>query len=54
MFFMEPCRAGSNHKNERLKRPTAKDIMEYVLKHKELEGLEKRVVAIEARFNEHR
>ncbi len=51
---MELCRAGSDHKDERLKRLAAKDVTGYVLKHKELEGLEKRVVAIEARFNEHR
>ena len=40
-----------NHKDDRLKRLTAKDIIEYILKHKEVEDLEKRLTAIEQRFD---
>lgn len=39
---------------DRLKRLTCNDIIEYILKHEEVEDLEKRIEAIERRFNEGR
>jgi hypothetical protein len=41
-----------NNKDDRLKRLAANDIVEYFLKNKETEDLEKRVAAIEARLTE--
>jgi len=40
--------------DKRLKRLTAKDIIDYFIKHKEVEDLEQRVEAIEQRLNERR
>ena len=40
-----------DHKDDRLKRLTAKDIIEHFLKHKELRELEERIDAIEQRLN---
>jgi len=40
-----------NHKDDRLKRLTAKDIIEFIIRHKEVEDLEKRIEAIEQRLN---
>lgn len=39
-------------KDDRLKRLTAKDIIEHFLKHKEVKELEERIAAIETRLNE--
>jgi len=36
-----------NHKDERLKRLTAKDIIDFIIKHKENEDLDKRLTIIE-------
>ncbi|MFH1613846.1 MAG: phBC6A51 family helix-turn-helix protein [Planctomycetota bacterium] len=41
-----------NHQDDRLKRLAANDVIEYILKYKETEDLEKRVTAIEQRLNE--
>ena len=43
-----------DNKDDRLKRLTAKEIIEHFLKHKEVEDLEKRIAAIEDRLNEQR
>jgi len=40
--------------DKRLKRFAAKDVIEYFIRHKELEDLEKRITAIEQRLNEPR
>ena len=40
-----------DHKDDRLKRLTAKDVIEYVLKRKEVEDLEERIRAIEQRLD---
>jgi hypothetical protein len=40
--------------DKRLKRFAAKDVIEYFIRHKELEDLEKRIAGIEQRFNEGR
>jgi hypothetical protein len=42
------------HKDDRLKRLTAKDIIDFIIRHKEVEDLEKRIEAIEQRLNERR
>jgi hypothetical protein len=39
-----------DNKDDRLKRLTCNDIIEYILKHKEVEDLEKRIPAIEERL----
>jgi len=39
-------------KDDRLKRLTAKDIIEHFLKHKEVKEIEERIAAIETRLNE--
>jgi phage terminase small subunit len=43
-----------DHADERLRRLACKDVIEYILKHKETEDLEKRITAIEQRLNEPR
>ena len=43
-----------DHKDDRIKRLTAKDIIEHFLKHKEVKELEERIVAIETMLNEQR
>jgi hypothetical protein len=39
-----------DNKDDRLKRLTCNDIIEYILKHKEVDDLERRVAAIEERL----
>jgi hypothetical protein len=39
-----------NHTDDRLKRLAANDVIDYILKHKEVEDLEKRIAAIEERL----
>jgi len=39
-----------DHKDDRLKRLTAKDVIEYFLKHTEIKDLEERLVAIETKL----
>lgn len=41
-----------NHKDDRLKRLTAKDIIKHFLKHKEVKELEERIAAIEQRLDQ--
>jgi len=41
-----------DNKDNRLKRLTAKDVIEYIIKHKENEDLDKRLAAIEQRLSE--
>jgi hypothetical protein len=41
---------GESEKLERLRRLVCKNIIEYILKHKEIEDLEQRMAAIESRF----
>jgi len=43
-----------DNRDDRLKRLTAKDIIEHFLKYKEVAELEERVAAIEQRLNERR
>ena len=43
-----------NHQDDRLKRLTAKDIIDFIIRHKEVENLEQRIEAIEQRLNETR
>jgi len=43
-----------NHKDDRLKRLTAKDIIDFIIRHKENEDLDKRLTAIEQRLNKHK
>jgi hypothetical protein len=43
-----------NHTDDRLKRLACNDIIEYILKHKEVEDLERRITAIEEKLNERR
>jgi len=43
-----------DHKDDRLKRLTAKDIIEHFLKHKEVKELDERIVSIETMLNEQR
>ncbi len=40
------------HKDDRLKRMACKDVIEYIIKHKENEDLDKRLTAIEQRLSE--
>ena len=40
-----------NNKDDRLKRLTAKDIIDFIIRHKEIEDLEKRLAAIEQRLD---
>jgi len=41
-----------DHTDDRLKRMACKDIIEYVLKHKEIEDIDERLTAIEQRLSE--
>lgn len=41
-----------DNKDDRLKRLASKDVIEYIIKHKEIEDLDKRLAAIEQRFSE--
>jgi hypothetical protein len=41
-----------DHTDDRLKRLACKDVIEYILRHKEIEDLEKRIEAIEQRLAE--
>lgn len=41
-----------DHKDDRLKRMACKDVIEYIIKHKENEDLDKRLAAIEQRLSE--
>ncbi len=41
-----------DHKDDRLKRMACKDVIEYIIKHKENEDLDKRLTAIEQRLSE--
>ena len=43
-----------DHKDDRLKRLAANDVINYILKHKEIEDLDRRLTAIEQRLNERR
>ena len=43
-----------DHTDDRLKRLACKDVIEYILKHKEIEGIEKRLTAIEQRLADNR
>ena len=43
-----------DHADERLKRLACKDVIEYILKHKEIEDLENRIEAIEQRLDQHK
>ena len=43
-----------NHQDDRLKRLTAKDIIDFIIRHKEVGDLEQRIEAIEQRLNETR
>jgi len=43
-----------DHKDDRLKRLTAKDVIDFIIRHKENEDLDKRLTAIEQRLNERR
>ncbi len=40
-----------DNKDDRLKRLACKDVIEYILKHKEIEDLENRIAAIEQRLS---
>ena len=42
-----------DHKDDRLKRLTAKDIIDFIIRHKENEDLDKRLKEVEKRLNEH-
>jgi len=41
-----------DNKDDRLKRLTAKDVIDFIIKHKEIEDLDKRLTAIEKRLSE--
>jgi hypothetical protein len=41
-----------DHKDDRLRRLACKDVIEYIIKHKEIEDLDKRPTAIEQRLSE--
>lgn len=52
MKAAEKLTALLNSRNEQLRRLTAKDILDYYLKHKEVRDLEERLEAIEQRLDE--
>jgi hypothetical protein len=41
-----------DNKDDRLKRLTAKDVIDFMIRHKEIEDLDKRLAAIEQRLSE--
>lgn len=41
-----------DNKNNRLKRPTAKDIIDFIIRHKEVEDLDTRLTEVEKRLDE--
>ena len=41
-----------DNKDDRLKRLTAKDVIDFIIRHKEIEDLDKRLTAIEKRLSE--
>jgi hypothetical protein len=43
-----------NNKDDRLKRWAAKDVINFVIRHKEIEDLDKRLAAIEQRLDSQR
>jgi hypothetical protein len=45
---------GVIYRDKRLKQLACKDVIEYILKHREVEDLENRIEAIEQRLDQHK